>query len=184
MLAIWTTELPGSLSALPIALTTQSVVQPSSARVYDLSHLNASLAIYPGVGADKSGAVIADNSGTVAGFAVPVGKDMIIIRSEDLKLAVNNFLDDQKVAWPALRLSYAVLTENMAANLNLPKRFGALVKSASTIFEPGDFIYSVDGRELRLDEGLQHVILSKKTGDKIKVKFMRANQDRETEVTL
>lgn len=175
LLAIWTTELPGSVSALPVVLTTRSLVQPSPSKIYDLVNWNATVPIYPGPGFDKLGAVVADQNGSLVGFVTAIGKEAVVIRSEDLKLTINNFLDDQKITWPNLRLSYSIIVS---------PRFGALIKAGGAGLWPGDFIYNVAGQDLRLEEGLQQVFLSKKPGEKVKLKLIRDEQELEVEIIL
>lgn len=184
LLVVWTTELPGSVSAIPVVLTTRSLVQPSPSKIYDLVNLNATVPIYPGPGFDKLGAVVADKNGSIVGFVTAIGKDAVVIRSEDLKLAINNFLDDQKIAWPGVKLTYTVLTENQAAAQNLPQKFGVMVKGAAAPVQPGDFIYNVAGQDLRLEEGFQQILLSKKAGEKVKLKLIRDEQELEVEIIL
>jgi S1-C subfamily serine protease len=153
-------------------------------RIYDLSRPNATLQTGLDSASVPLGAVFVNRDGALVGFATQIGKDIIVLRSEDLKLSVNNFLTDQKISWPAQKVSYEILGEDQTPLLNLSQKNGILVKSAVLPLRENDFVYAVDGNQISPRQDFQDLILQKNPGDKVTLSILRAGTAMQIQITL
>ena len=183
LLAIWPTEKPLEMAAQIAELVNRSAVAPSSSRIYELSRLNSYLTLNIALTPEKLGAVIADSNANMVGFVTQIGKDMAVLRSEDLELVINNFLDDQKIVWPNNKISYMVWAETQTKIAGLQKTYGILIKQGLGALRENDFVFALDGRELGNEE-FQKLLLGKKPGDTVKLKVLRNNKEIDIDITL
>ncbi|MDP3993712.1 MAG: S1C family serine protease [Candidatus Doudnabacteria bacterium] len=183
LLAVWTNEGPANVSAIQVSATSRALALPSFETIYDESEPNAFLSLDRGF-SEGLGAVLVNKDGVLVGLVTKIGEDTTVLRSEDLKSALDNFLDDKKISWPNIELVYQILGREQTNLLKFPKEYGILIKSASAGLREGDFVYAVDGTVLDLDDDFQSVILGKKPGTKVNLSIIRGGQEREVELSL
>lgn len=162
------------------------VIQPSSTQARDLSRFNAFLLLEPVSSEGEPGSVIVDKDASLAGFVTVLGKEIHIVRAEDLKLALSKFLESggKQILWPKLSVSYLILGPAQAKILGQPERHGVLLRQGTQGLETGDFVYQADGRDLNLEDGFQQFLFAKSPGEKVKLKLLRKNKELEIEITL
>ncbi len=167
-------------------LHTRAVVQPSLTRISDFSRFNTDVQLDPVLEVGAAGSVVVDKDGSLVGFALLFGRELRVVRAEDLKLALSKFLDSgsKMISWPKIRISYATIGPVLAKILSLPERHGVLIKQGGHGFEAGDFVYQVDGRDINPEDSFQDFLLSRKPGEKIRLKLQRQGKEREMEITL
>ena len=184
LISIRKRESASETAVFPFTAIERGIASPSLSQVYDFSKPPAFLNLSPAVASNQLGAVILNKDAAIAGFATKIGKDIAVIRTEDLQLAVNNFLDDGKIIWPIPKFSYINISESQAGLLNLPKRIGVLIKSGQAPLAEGDFVTAIDGKELNFAENAQDQIFAKNPGDKVKLKIFRQGKEIEVEIGL
>ncbi|MBI4050826.1 MAG: serine protease [Candidatus Doudnabacteria bacterium] len=184
LLAIKLTENSQDPFMIPATVTKKFSASGSLDKVYDFSRLNNFLQIEPNLSSADLGSVAANKDGLVVGLAVQIGEEIVVLRSEDFKLSINNFLDDQKIVWPALKLSYQIFEESQTKLFNIPKKYGILVKQAVAPLHEADFMYAVNDKELSPQESLQDILLAKKPGERIRFKLLRNAQELVVEIVL
>ena len=184
LLAVWTNEGPTNVSAIQVSATSRSLPRPSLETIYDGSEPDAFLSLDRGFPGEGLGAVLVNKDGALVGLAAKIGEDATVLRSEDLKLALDNFLDDKKISWPKIELVYQIFGREQTNLLKFPKEYGILIKSALTGLREGDFVYAVDGIALDSDNDFQSVMLGKKPGTKVNLSIIRNDQERVIEISL
>lgn len=184
LISIRKRESASEAAVFPFTATERGITSPSLSQVYDFSKPPAFLNLSPAVTLNQLGAVILNKDAALAGFVTKIGKDIAVIRTEDLQLTVNNFLDDGKIIWPSAKISYMNISESQAGLLDLPKRIGVLIKQAAAPLAEGDFVTVIDGKELDFSESFQDRIFAKKPGEKVKLKVIRGGKEIEAELTL
>ncbi len=184
LLAIRVSENPDEPVIIPVTLIKKSGAFGSLVGVYDFGRLNTFLETDFKPASFDLGSVVVNKDGAVEGDVSQLGKDPVVLRSEDLMLAVANFLDDKKVVWPSFKISYAIFDESQTKLFSIPKKYGILIKQAVATLREGDFVYSVNDKELTPQEGFQDILLTKKPGDGIKFKLFRNSKELELEITL
>jgi serine protease Do len=184
LVAVWTLDKPSEVAIKPVTLARKSSAIPSLLRLYDFDGLNASVSVEPSLEDGELGTVVVGSDGSLVGFLTQIDSEKQILRAEDLKLSLDHFLNDGRIIWPKLALSYQILGETETAFLGLPKKSGIMVVSAATPLRANDFIYSVDGTDLASGEGFQERILRKAPGEKVKLRLLRNQKDLEVEITL
>src|SRR3989338_9437774 len=176
LLAVWTNEGPTNVSAIQVSATSRSLPRPSLETIYDGSEPDAFLSLDRGFPGEGLGAVLVNKDGALVGLAAKIGEDATVLRSEDLKLALDNFLDDKKISWPKIELVYQIFGREQTNLLKFPKEYGILIKSALTGLREGDFVYAVDGIALDSDNDFQSVMLGKKPGTEVNLSIIRNDQ--------
>lgn len=184
LIAVRTESSPVNLSLRSVIATAKSLPMPSLTRVYELGRPNAFLPTDQHFDSDELGAVVVNKDSTLVGFVTALGKDIVVLRAEDLQMLLNNFLDDQRVVWPAAKLSYEILGESETKLLGLLKKNGILIKSAVSPLRENDFVYAVDDQDLTVERGFQQILLSKKPGGIVKLKLIRASKEIEVAFKL
>lgn len=184
LVAVRDAESAGNLLLLPLLVSAPSYPAASLLRTYDFGSLNVFLSTEPGLSAVNLGAVVLNSDASLWGFVTLIGKSVVVLRSEDLKLVMDNFLTDQKIVWPNLKLTYEILGESQATLLGLRQKNGVLLRSAAPPLRENDFIYGADGQVFTVEDGFQQILLSKKPGDKVRLQLLRAGRDEEMELTL
>ena len=152
---------------------------------------------------DEDGKVIGINSqiatggsrGSVGiGFAVPI---------DTAKSLLPRLKRDGKVERSYLGIEMARVTEQVAEDLNLPVKEGALVTSVVSggpaddaglkggrtptgegIVAGGDLIVKVDGTAVKTPDDVAAAIADDKPGDKIKIEYYRGKDEKTAEVEL
>lgn len=184
ILAVWGNESPLEVSLTPVTVSRKSVAPASLSRVYDLTRLNGFLSTNLNPAAAELGAVLVNKDGAWVGFLTQFGKDFAVVRSEDLKFLIENFLGDRKITRPSVKLGYQILSEEQAQFLRLPKRPGVLIKSGPDPLRENDFVYAVDGQELAAEDDFQLILLSKKSGTTVKFTLLRDGAEKEVGLSL
>lgn len=185
LLFLWTEELAQNPRIKPVVLSADPFADASVTAVYSFDKLNTFLRLDtseldPGM----RGGVIVNREAALAGFVAGREGELFILRSDDFKKITDNFLDDEKISWPRFPIAYRILDSTLAELFGLPKKYGILVSTASSPLLINDFVYAVDGKELSSEEGFQDIVLSKKPGDKIRLKLIRAGKDVEIMYSL
>jgi serine protease Do len=185
LLAVWS---PGSVSmprARSTSLVSRSLVPPSLSQEYEFGSLNGFLDLdYTDWSSAQLGAAVVNRDGAIVGFVTRFDKETKVLRSEDLKMAIDNVLDDRKITWPALTISYRILGEEQTKLLNMPKKYGILVTAGSGKLLKNDFVYEIDGQALSVDNDFQQVLLRKKPGEIARFKLLRNGQEFNQDVRL
>jgi len=140
------------------------------------------------------GEVIGINTATVTtaqdiGFAIPINyakKDIEQVKSSG------------KIVYPFLGVRYVLITEEIKKDDNLSVDYGALIQkgdngeAAITSGSPaekaglrnGDIILEFNGEKINKENTLAKVILKYKPGDKVNLKILRGDQEKNIEVIL
>lgn len=185
LLMLRSTEAAAGPSVNRLVVAQASAPPASLAQLYDLSHINAYLQTGGTLPAADAGSVVVNQDGLLTGFVVRSPKDgSEILRAEDLKLAIDNFLDDQKVAWPNLNLTYQIWGARQTALFALGHKNGILIKSGPLPLRAGDFVFAVDGKELGAADSFQEIVLAKHPGDAMQLSVVRAGSEKQLEVTI
>ena len=184
LLVIWPGENPAAPSLVPSLLSESAATNESLQRIYDLSHINLFLTTAEPFAVKSAGGIVANKDGTVVGFIGMSGGVAVGVRAEDMKLGINNYLANQKLSWPTLQLTYQILSPIQAEFLGFPKEDGILIKIAASPLKSGDLILAVDGRAVSHADGFQETLLSKKPGEKVKLKILRSGVEIEVEISL
>lgn len=177
----------GSESEVLVSPFTASKAGTASPSLFESNSFSVApdiLAMMPEVSSGQIGAVLLNREAALVGYVTSAGNAPKIIRTEDLTLLLRNYLDDGKIVWPRFGLSYLLLSPAQAKLADLPEKIGLLVKNDFAPFAAGDFVVGMDGRDLDFAENLQDVVLSKKPGEKIKLKVIRSEKEIELEATL
>ncbi len=183
-LAVWTTAVPAEVATKPVTISSRSLPWPSLTTTYKLNDLNAMVRSDGFWELSQLGAVIVNKDAFLVGVLTQIDENFLILRSEDLKLALDNFLANQKVVWPQLRLSYRILGETETKLLGLPKKYGILIESGPVPLRENDFVFAVGSEDLDLNNSFQQKLLQAKPGEKLKLKLLRNGQEREVQITL
>jgi serine protease Do len=122
------------------------------------------------------------------GFAIPI---------DDVKSVVKSVEEHGKIVRPILGVMFTMLTPELAKELGLEIEEGALLKGDGQSFAvlPGkpaekagllekDVILEVNGVKVTRENPLQREVMKYAPGDKVKVKYLRNGEERETEITL
>lgn len=122
------------------------------------------------------------------GFAIPI---------DDVKSVVKSVEEHGKIVRPILGVMFTMLTPELAKELGLEIEEGALLKGDGQSFAvlPGkpaekagllekDVILEVNGEKVTRENPLQREVMKYAPGEKVKVKYLRNGEERETEITL
>lgn len=180
LLALSLGDSPAAIQAKPVTATGKSLPVAGLSRVYDFASLNAFLPVGEPL---PLGALLFNRDAALVGMVAQIGKDQVVVRAEDLKLALDKFFAEGRVSWPNLRASYRVFGKFEAGLYGFAKE-GVLIKTAEAPLREKDFVYAVEGREISPSEGFQEILLGKKPGERAKLKIIRDGQDMEAEITL
>ncbi len=152
---------------------------------------------------DSQGRVIGINSqiatggsqGSVGiGFAVPINT---------VKKLLPQLEKGGEVQHAYLGVQMAPVTEEVARDLNLPVKQGALIQEATKggpaadaglkgggtptsqgIAAGGDLIVKVDGKNIKTPDDVSNAVSGKKPGDKVEIEYYRGRDKKTVEVTL
>jgi serine protease Do len=127
-------------------------------------------------------------SGQGIGFAIPINS---------AKSAVSSMVKKGKIEKPYLGVRYVSITPDIAAQLNLPVKAGALVRAGSTQsavapgspaekvgLRDGDIITKVNGQAITAGSGLTTKLTQFTVGDKIELTILRGGKEQKASVTL
>lgn len=184
LLAVWGTEERGVPRVHPLTAIAPGTEPPSLLDIYELGSLNAYLQTDWIPSSDALGSAIVDKDGQLVGLLSKIGKELVVLRVEDLKILIDKFLAGQGIHWPNVKLSYQIFSENQTAILGIPKKYGVLLKSGAGQLREDDFIFAVNGRELSPSQTFQSTILSLPAGEKVKLKLIRDQVEKEVEIVL
>jgi len=189
------TVTAGIVSALQRTPDGESV--PGAARYTNLIQTDA--AINPGNSGgalvDASGALIGINTliqspaGAVGtpqsagiGFAIPV---------EFVRNVVDQIIETGTVVHPYMGITTLTVDRQLATQFDLPVQAGALLQfvdpgspAGQAGLRRGDIIVEIDGREITRGEEVVAVIRSSEVGQTLALKVVRADTERDIEVTL
>ena len=183
LLAVWTNEGPANVSAIQVSAVRRASASPSLETIYNSNEPNSFLSL-DRVFNEGLGAVLVNKDSAMVGLVTKIGEETKVLRSEDLKSALDNFLDDGKINWSTVKLIYRILGPDQTNLLKFPKEYGILTKFASAGLREGDFVYAVDGKELNSNNDFQGVMLGKKPGTKVNLQIIRGGQERIVEISL
>lgn len=172
----------GYISALNRKITTDG-------RTYKLIQTDA--AINPG----NSGGALVNSSGEVIGInTVKIGATEVeglgfAIPTDDAITIIDELISKGKIERPLIGISGIDIDESTAKRNNLTTGIYIAQVSANSPasqagIQKGDIIIGVDGQEIKTMEKLNEYKNTKKIGDKIKLKILRASKEQEVEVTL
>lgn len=172
----------GYVSALNRKITTDG-------RTYKLIQTDA--AINPG----NSGGALVNSKGEVIGInTVKIGATEVeglgfAIPTDDAITIIDELMSKGQIERPLIGISGIDLDSTTAKRNNLPEGiYIAQVASNSPAsqagLQKGDIITGVDGQETKTMEKLNEYKNTKKIGDKIKLKIVRASKEQEIELTL
>ena len=181
LLALWVEGTSARTGVVSTGLVQKSVPGPSLATSYELAKLNSSVRLDKIFEPAALGGVLVNKDGAIVGMNLGAGRT---VRAEDMRLLFNRYLDLGKVAWTLPSITYQVLSPEQAQILNLPPRFGALVKTGIDGVLVNDFVVAVNGQDLSADTDLQDGFLAKKPGEKVRLKIIRAGLEQEIEISL
>ena len=185
LLFLWTEESSQNPRIKPVVLAANPGADAAISAVYSFDKPNAFLKLDTNkLDAEVRGGVMVNRDAALAGFVAQREDELFILRSDDLKKITDNFLDDEKISWPSFPISYRILDGALAELFGLPKKYGILVGTGAGSLVTNDFVYAVDGKELNAEEGFQDIVLSKKPGDIVKLKLVRAGKDMEITYSL
>lgn len=128
--------------------------------------------------------LIASDSGSSAGvgFAIPVDYAVDIAQQ---------IIDGKTPSHAQLGITMATVTPQIARSYNLPVDSGVYVNSvvagsaaASAGIESGDIITAFDGSEIADANELMMAVRSHKTGDSVKITYLRDDKENTVDVTL
>lgn len=165
-------------------VSTPSVPIPSLTKIYDFSSPNAFMHLDLSLDLEKLGCAVIDRDGALLGVASQIGREIVVLRAEDLKSSLDSFLQNSSAEAVKFAGSYNILSSSQAEFLQLPSRYGIWLHLAPAPLALGDFVYSVDGKELSDIDNFQRLLLQKKSGDVIKMRVVRSGQEREIEIKL
>lgn len=151
---------------------------------YDFSALKLFLETDLRLTPELLGSGVFTKDAELAGFVTQIGKDFAILRSEDIKLFLDNFLDNRRIEWPSPKLAYLILGQPQAKLLNLSQTYGILVQRAATPLLANDLIVAVDDRVLTKDDNFQELILAKTPKTAIKLKVIRGGKELELDFAI
>ena len=140
------------------------------------------------------GEVIGINSATVVGgenigFAIPVNK---------AKKGIEQVKTLGKIVYPFLGIRYILVNETIQEENDLPVNYGAWIQKGAleepAIFpdsaaeraglKEGDIILEFNGEKITAENTLAKIIVRYDPGDKVVLKILRNNRERDIEVTL
>lgn len=186
LMAVWREGSADNVILRSVAAIGQNAPALGSLQeIYELSRPNSFLQTDLSVSPPLLGGVILNKDATLVGLVTQIGKDLEVLPVEYLKLALDNFFDDREIVWPSVKLAYQIFGETETRLFGLPKKSGALLKSAASPLREGDFIYAVDDQDLTAQHGLQHYLLTKKAGGDIaRLKLLRGQSEIEVALKL
>ena len=172
----------GYISALNRKITTDG-------RTYKLIQTDA--AINPG----NSGGALVNSSGEVIGInTVKIGATEVeglgfAIPTDGALTVIDELISKGKIERPYIGIGGIDIDETTAKRNNLTEgvyvaQIYANSPAAVAGIQKGDIIIAIDGQESKTMEKLNEYKNTKKIGDKIKLKIVRASKEQEIEVTL
>ena len=178
----------------------RNITASGGAQTENLSEvLQTDAAINPGNSggplSDLDGNVIGVNSavsleGQLIGFAIPINQ---------VKEVIDQVKKFGKIRRAFLGIRYTIVTEELAAQENLPVEFGALIVSGSSSKAPGvvpgspadraglrvgDIVLELDGQKVTSKSTLSVLMRHYAPDDKVSVKFHRGKEERVVLVIL
>lgn len=175
----------------------QTLVEEENTSEWLMRVLQFDASVNPG----NSGGPLLNMNGEVIGICT-----MKLIREDiegmafaiPIEYALKNVEDLEKgkeLEWPEIGISMVNVTSTaqlLNNNIEVPEYliYGAVVlstkenSSASKILKKGDIIIEMDGVKIKDTSYIKYVLFQHKVGDKIKVKILRNNKEKEVEITL
>lgn len=123
------------------------------------------------------------------GFAIPINK---------AKKAIEQVKTLGKIVYPFLGVRYALITDEIQKENNLPVNYGALIGKGSqgepavtpgsaadkAGLKEGDIILEFNGEKITTENSLSKIIQKYNPGDKVTLKILRQSQEKTVELTL
>ena len=182
VLSVWAEESPLEPLAEPLTVMTAPGLASSFTTLYNTDRIDRLLSTTGS--ARQPGAVVVNRDSALVGFVTGIGKDTVILRAENFSLAVSKLLEDKKISWVDPKLTFLALSEVQTKILGFSKRAGVQIRGDAGVLQDGDFIYGLDDFELTSPSQFQDRLLSKRPGDTLKLKLIRAGQEMEVEIKL
>lgn len=172
----------GYISALNRKLTTDG-------RTYKLVQTDA--AINPG----NSGGALVNSQGQVIGInTVKIGATEVegigfAIPSDDAIPIIKELIENKRIVRPYIGLSGINVDKNTAKLNNISEgiyvaQVLANTPAAQANIQKGDIIVAIESKEVKTMEELNEIKNSKKVGDTITLKIIRAGKEMEVKITL
>lgn len=128
------------------------------------------------------GDAVAGDQAEGLGFSIP---------SNAVKTVSDQLIENGKVIYPYLGVTYGMIDADIAAQENLPAQHGALIgqvqaggPASAAGMKDGDIIIAVDGTQLGDSNSLRQVLMQHKPGDTVKLDVLRDGTPMTFEVTL
>lgn len=184
LVAIGNEFLPDQNSIKSLLVSEEPYLRVSLNSIYEFGRLNDPLLLGSQIEEKYLGAAVVNKDAALVGIVSSDGLNTRIVKSEDLKLLLDNFLDDQKINWPKLGFTYSFLGAGLVRALGLPQKYGILIHQAAPPLRVKDFVYKIDGKELGLENHFERWILGKQSGEKVKFELIRDGKVTEIELIL
>ena len=180
-------EFAGSVTVGYISALNRTI--NTDGRTYKLVQTDA--AINPG----NSGGALVNSKGEVIGInTVKIGATEVeglgfAIPTDDAITIIDELISKGKIERPYIGIAGIDIDESTAKRNNLSTgiyvaQVIASAPASKSGIQKGDIIIAVDGQEIKTMEKLNEYKNTKKIGDKIKIKIIRASKEEEIEVTL
>ena len=169
----------------------------------ELEHLESIIQTDAAINQGNSGGPLLNTNGEVIGMntAVAQGAQNIgfAIPSTDLSMALESYLEHGKILRAYLGVRYAIITDELKEQNNLPYDYGAIIlrgEAATDLavipgspadkvgLEENDIILEVDGERLTAERSLAAIIRRKTPGDDVRLTVFRDGNEQELTVTL
>lgn len=133
--------------------------------------VNTAIATVPGENGGSAGSV-------GIGFAVPVDLAMRI---------ADEIIENGSIAYPSLGAQVTPVPPAVAKAWGIPHGLfvqGITGAAAAAGLQAGDVIVSIDGRTMDSVDALALLLIPKKVGDEVEIKYLRGGEERTTTATL
>jgi 2-alkenal reductase len=129
------------------------------------------------------------------GIAVEQGQPVqglfFAIPSNTVKTIAAELIANGKITYPMLGITPVTITQDIAAQANLPVDYGVYVQSvdpnspaAQAGIQQGDLVLSIDGQRIDQQHPFSEVLFAHKPGDTVTVEVQRGSQQLSVKVTL
>lgn len=168
-----------------VTVTAPALAEPSLIKSYNFQKPNTTLLTDFRPDESNLGSILANRDGALVGIITRVsGEELTVLRSEELQLFLDNYLDDGAVSWPQLALTYQVLGRAQSKLMGLPKDNGVLIKNNFGALREDDFVFAVNGTAITEKDGFQELLLAKPEGSEVKLKLIRDGEEKEVVIKL
>lgn len=146
---------------------------PSLEKTYELGKISDFISVDSLPDDSYLGGAVMNKDSVLVGVISKIGSEIVLLRSEDFKMLLDNYFDDQIIIWPQLSLSYNVVDGTLSIALGGHSKYGIIVRQGVQGLQSEDFIYKIDGQDLNSENGFDRAIMAKKPGTKIELELIR-----------